>query len=303
MIELEFDEVEPQAPWTLESLNARIDALEVGEVLRIEDLSNELYHKSHGVSTSQLKVFIDCPYRYHAMYVERSIEFEDKPCFAFGRAGHTAILEPHKFELDYIRQPDDIATRTGAKWEYFKEQATRQGKEVLSGEFYDAMPKLQKSIKASKYGEILTTGGVAEVSYWMNDQESGMVIKCRPDYELKGGKIISDLKTSVSTKPSKIERKFKELGYHIQDALYSYIVKPDAFVFVAIESKAPHVVTAPIEFDADVKRLGYLKFKKALRDLKQCHESGVWPMYTEKKVVISATKYELNEIERLEGEL
>lgn len=306
MFEVEFDDfdIPEKEPSELEALNARIEALAGGEVLRVEGLSSDLYRAALGVSTTQIKTFIDCPYRYWAQYVEKSVTFENKPYFAFGRAGHTAVLEPEKFNLEYVRQPDDIKTRAGAKWEYFNKRSGDEGKEVLTAEFYDAMPKLQKAIDANKWGKILTTGGVAEVSYFMRDVETNMIIKCRPDYEIRtpGGLIISDLKTSESVKPSKINRKFKDLGYHVQDALYSYIVQPAQFVFVAIESKAPYIVTAPIEFDESVKRLGYLQFRKALKELRSCMKSNIWPMYTDKKHVIAASDYDNYLIEKLENE-
>lgn len=289
--------------WTKESLNARLGSLQPGEILRIEDLPNDVYHSSKGVSTSKIKKFIECPYLYYCHFVAKTVEFKDQVHFAFGDAGHTTILEPEKFESRYVRQPDSIKVRRGAEWDIFEGKAKAQGKKVLSADQWDAMPELRKAIDMHPTANRYLTGGCAEVSYFTKDEDTGLIIKCRTDYEIQGagGLVLTDLKTSDTVDPRFIPAKFKKLGYHIQDAIYSYITGAAGFVFVAIQSSAPHIVTAPVIMSENAKRKGYLDFRKALQGIKECHDSGVWPMYTDKPVMIELNKFEENELEQLEG--
>lgn len=272
-MEVEFDT--PKLEWTVESLNARLKNLKVGEILRIEGLPNSVYHRANGISCTQLKLFMDCPYKYWHKYIDGNYEEESKAYFAFGRAGHTTILEPHKFEAEFMRQPEGMR-RDGAEWERLKAKAAKANKEILTAEQWDLQPKLLEALERSDYGRKLTSGGVAEVSYFKRDIETGMVIKARPDY-MKGN-IIIDLKTSDSAKPSNIDRKFRNLGYDMQDAMYTDVVEADDFCFVVIESSAPFTVTAPVMFDETLKELAHKRYRKALKELQVCYELDVWPI-------------------------
>lgn len=297
---MNFDFDETPEEWTVDTLNKRLDALVVGEQLRIEDLPNEIYHQCKGVSTSKLKLFIECPYKYHAMYIAMTMAFEDKQYFSFGRAGHTTLLEPHKLDKEFTCMSDYSGTGSAAKRALFEAQAKREGKEILTQAQWDAQPLLRKAIDAHPTAKRLLSNGVAEVSYFIRDAETDLIIKCRPDYMISD--LIVDLKTSDTTDPRFVGAKFRKMGYDIQDALYTDVVQAENFVFVAIESKAPYVVTAPIIFDDSVKRLGYLKYRKAIRELKRCMDTDHWSMYTEKTLTIKASKFDLDELQKLENE-
>jgi hypothetical protein len=292
------------APRTIETLNARLKLLQPGEVLRIEGLPNEIYHAVIGVSCSKLKVFInDCAFMYKATFIDKLVSFEHKSYFDFGSAGHTIILEPHKFDSEYCKMPDYSGEGSKAKRDRFNMLAEKRGQTPLSESVYDTMPKLRAAIDANPQAKAFTSGGVAEVSYFKRDEETGLIIKARPDYMI--GNVIVDLKTSDTVNPKFLPSKFSKLGYDIQGAMYCDVVGADAFFFVAIQSAAPYMVTAPIMFDSTKRKIARIKYRNALRDLKQCMDSGVWPAYqpNEKRAfVLKANKFEINELEKLESE-
>lgn len=298
---LDFGDDSGPLEWTIESLNARLLRLKVGETLRIDDLSNDIYHGCFGVSCSKLKLFMECPYKYYAHFVEKSVPYVHKRQFDFGNAGHTTILEPEKFKSTYVREPDYSGAGSKAKMDHFYAQSKREGKTVLKAEDYDFQPYLTKAIARNKYATRMTQGGVSEVSFFTLDAETGLIVKVRPDYMI--GDMITDLKTTVAHGLKAINRAFKNLNYHLQDAMYSDIAGADYFYFIAIEKVPPFIVTAPIEFPEGLKRIGYLKYRKAMRDLKNCMDTGVWPSYTNEKHVIEMTKFERNELEKLEQEI
>lgn len=300
-MEFDFGQNDKPEPWTIESINARLAKLKSGEVLRIEGLPNEIYHGCDGVSCSKLKVFIDeCPYEYYETFIAKSVPFVDKPHFKFGEAGHTKILEPDQFDKRYAVMPPFSGTGSMVQKERFEQRMEQEGKKVLSQNQWDAMPHLRRAIDSNPIAKKLTSGGVAEVSFFKLDEETGLLIKCRPDYIIDN--LIIDLKTCDTVKEGLIDKKFKSFGYHIQDQMYLDITGLDEFCFVAVKSKPPYTVNPAVDFDDDVKRLGYMLYRKGLRDLKQCIDTGVWPMQTKGRYTIKANKLDKQKLEELENE-
>lgn len=287
-------------PWTIETLNARLEQLAPGERLIIDDLPDDIYHGAIGVSSSKLKLFIECPQKYHAKYIAKIIPDPEKAYFDFGKAVHTTFLQPWLFASSYVRQPDEIKVRRSKAWDEFKAKADANGQVVLTSDQWDDIPILRQSLESKPKAKALTTGGVAERSIFTRDVETGLIIKCRPDYMI--GSLIIDLKSDASADPRFFGAKAKKLGYHIQDALYTDVAQADEFAFLVVESSRPFVITAPVILDADVKRLGYLKYRKAMRELKRCMEHNVWPAYTDVAVTVGLNAFEAQELDALENE-
>lgn len=290
----EFDFV-----WTVESLNKTLDGLKPGERFVIDGLPNDIYHDCQGVSCSKLKLFIECPAKYKAKYIDKIIPDKEKDYFNFGNAAHTLVLEPHLFDSTYIKQPEHIGTRHGKEWDKCKAKADSKGQIVLTASQWEDMPILKQSIANTPNALRLTRGGIAERSIFVRDKETGLILKCRPDYMIKD--LIVDVKTTKSADPKWVGHDFKKLGYHVQDAMYSDIAKASEFVFLAIESERPFLITAPVHMTRPAKRLGYLKYRKALIDLKECMYSGVWPSYTDETVKVDLNKFEQEELNNLES--
>jgi hypothetical protein len=286
--------------WTIESLNSRLEQLLPGERLIIDGLPDDVYHGSNGISCSKLKLFLECPQKYKAKYIDGMIPDAEKSYFDFGKAAHCMVLEPWAFNERYICQPDDINVRRGNAWDAVKSSADAAGQVVLTQQQWEDMPLLRQSLEANSTALALSTGGVSERSIFMRDVETGLIIKCRPDYTI--GNIIVDLKTSDTADPRFFGAKAKRLGYHIQDAMYSDIAQAEEFCFFVIESERPFVITAPVIMEPPVKRLGYLKYRKALREIKQCMDSGIWPAYTADPVYVELNGWEQSELDDLESQ-
>lgn len=277
-------------------LNKRLAELKPGELLVKENLHAEVYHGCDGVSNSKLKLYLECPAKYKARYITGEAPQKETKAFDLGKAAHCLILEPELFHSEFVRQPDDIKVRRGKKWDEFK--AAHEGMVVLTGDDWEACQRIRDSVERSHFGAKLLNGGKAEVSYFKRDEETGLVIKCRADYLL--GDLLVDVKTAVSAHPDEFSRKAKQLGYHLQDAIYRDIAGLDEFAFLAVEKEPPYVVTAPILFDADARRLGLLKYRRALNDLAESIEFDHFPGYTSEPVVVGLKPWEQSELEKLE---
>lgn len=278
-------------------LNKTLSALKPGQALKKLGLNAEVYHRCDGVSTSRLKVFIDCPAKYKAMYITREMERPSGRQFDLGKAAHSFILEPHKFHDEFVRQPDEIKIRRGKAWDEFNE--ANADKVILNSDDWEGCQRIRDAVERHHFGSRLLSGGKAEVSFFKRDAETGLIVKCRTDYLL--GDLIVDVKTTASAQPEEFGRYAKNLGYPLQDAIYRDVTGLPEFAFLAVEKVAPYVVTAPILFDDEVRRLGMAKYRKALRELAHALQFDDFPGYTSQPVVIGLKPWELHELESLEG--
>lgn len=278
-------------------LNKALASLRPGEVLKKINLNAEVYHRSNGISTSRLKVFIDCPAKYKAMYITGEMEKPAGRQFDLGKAAHCLILEPQKFHSEFVRQPDEIKIRRGKAWDEFAE--AHADKVVITGDDWEACQRIRSAVECHSFGSRLLKGGKPEVSFFKRDVETGLIVKCRTDYLL--GDLIVDVKTAASAHPEEFGRNAKNMGYPLQDAIYRDVTGLPEFAFLAVEKTAPYVVTAPILFDDDARRLGYVKYRKALRELAHAIEFDLFPGYASSTVVIGLKPWEMSELETLEG--
>ncbi len=276
-------------------LNKRLAKLKCGELLVKEGLHDEVYHGCDGVSNSMLKLYIECPAKYKAKYITGELVAKESKALDVGRAAHCLVLEPEKFHGAFVRQPSEIKVRRGKVWDEFKE--LHADKTILTAEDWEVCQRIRASVERSHFGSRLLYGGKPEVSYFKRDEETGLVIKCRADYVL--GDLIVDVKTAASAHPEEFSRVAKRLGYHMQDAMYRDITGLPEFAFLAVEKEAPFVVTAPILFDEESRRLGHLKYRKALNDLSESIAFDHFTGYTTEPVVVGLKPWEKTELENL----
>lgn len=277
-------------------LNKQLDTLKVGELLIKKNLNSEVYHRCKGISNSKLKLFISCPSKYKAKYITGELENKPSKVFDLGKAAHGLILEPEKFESEFIRQPDSIAVRRGKAWDQFKEE--NQGKIIITGDDWKHCHGIRDSVRNHTFGNRLLTGGKAEISYFKRDAETGLIIKCRPDYML--GDLIVDVKTAASSEPEAFGKHAVSLMYHMQDAIYRDITGLPDFAFLAVEKEPPYVVTAPVLFDEESRHYGYLAYRDGLTRLADAMDFDLFEGYTTKPVVISMKPWEKSKYKHLE---
>lgn len=278
-------------------LNKELATLKPGQLMVKKKLHADVYHGAAGVSTSRLKLFIQCPAKYKAQYITGELVPPKSDAFDLGSAAHGLLLEPQKFNSEFVIQPERIKTRRGKAWDEFQEQNV--GRTVIRRHDWEHCHAIREAVLSHPFGNKLLSGGTSEISYFKRDEQTGLIIKCRADYIL--GDLIVDLKTTVSAAPDDFRRSALRLNYHLQDAIYRDIIGLQEFAFLAVEKEAPYVVTAPIMFDEDARRLGFLKYRKALNDLADAIAFDHFPGYSSDPVVMDLTPWDKKELEQLEG--
>ena len=116
----------------------------------------------------------------------------------------------------------------------------------------------------------------------------GVPVRCRFDaFADTGNQLIGiDLKTTGTSASAKgFERAIASFGYDVQQGHYQATYEasegvPCAFVFVAVETTAPHLVQVH-QLSEQWRQIGAEKAKRARDIFAACTESGVWPGYPE----------------------
>lgn len=249
------------------------------------DLAPDEYRKAPGISKTGLDRIAQSPAHYKA-YLEG--EFKETPALRFGRVAHMAILEPERFAVEVVQEPDipSKVTKEGKKrWAEFQE--IHKGCTIIKAEDMNKIKKIRESILAHDAArKLLDYPGKSEVSYFWKDPETGQECKCRVDYVRADG-ILVDFKTTEDASPRTFTKAVANFRYHVQDAFYSDGVglttlgPIKAFVFLVAEKSPPFGVATYI-LDPYAVMVGRKLYQRDLRRYAECMESQSWPAYSEK---------------------
>jgi hypothetical protein len=151
---------------------------------------------------------------------------------------------------------------------------------------------IQRHPKASK---LLKAGsGVAELSAYWRDPESGVLCRCRPDWWRHDG-VLVDLKSCRDASEEGFRKSLYDWGYYKQDPYYQdgarmaleqseggiSMPAPTAFVFVAIETVAPYACNVFL-LDPEDRETGRRHYRTALNTYAECVKTNTWPSYSNK---------------------
>lgn len=246
-------------------------------------ISNESYHASEGVSRSFLWRLLD----YSPKHAQAGIE--ETEAMTFGTATHTAILEPERFEKEYVAIPADCRVGSGKgqkeRLKAFRGDLKANGQTEIKGEDRASIVAMAESIhKHPVAGPLLSGDGVSELSGYFMDPMYDVLVKVRPDWLRKDNRIIVDLKKTTDARRRKFLTKVEALGYYMQAFLTLYGVTQitgklhTEFYFVVIEDKPPYelmVYHASEEFI----HMGNIDYVKAMRIYSECLKANTWPGY------------------------
>ena len=205
----------------------------------ILDIPIDEYHRHPNISSSDVKAVAT---RSLAHWKYKT--YKASSAFALGSAVHALVLEPHKDLV--VRGPED---RRGAKWKDASLAADLDGKILLTESDFDLARQIADAVRANPVvrGWLAEPWFVAEASFFADDSETGVNIKCRPDGWIPNGGIVFDIKTTRDASPEGFPREMRSYGYDLQAAFYLRTLREagfDAkkFIFVAVEKEPPYAV-------------------------------------------------------------
>lgn len=240
-------------------------------------LSNEAYHADRSaVSNSMLKQILRSPAHLQAYLKE---PHKETPAMAIGTALHCSILEPDRFNYDYLVWIG--GDKRGKVWDAFQEEVP--GKKIMKPDEMKLVMGMRNAVLS--YSEFPLAAaidrGQSEFSIKWTDPETGL--RCKSRFDSVSDYAILDLKKTQDARPEKFIRSCVELNYDLQAAMYTEgckqaLGKSVPFYFIAVEEDAPHGVWVH-EAGASLLESGMEKYRRALALYKRCLDTGEWPGY------------------------
>jgi hypothetical protein len=262
-----------------------------------QDLPAAEYHAAEGASKSLLWEFGQASTPLHFKKRKPKVATLD---MQFGTVNHVAILQPELLHLAYYTRPEKYpstpkATKANpapdkvmkpwngnSDWckDWLEEHKDRP---VLTSEQVASIPKIVARVEAlEEFGQALDHGQ-SEVSFFKKDEETGLMLKCRPDLVATDRNNVTwlfDPKKVQSGCANKkdFEAQAYNLGYHVQAASYLHITGATHFVFVPFDDDEPFDA---IQWRATREFLdaGYREWRRLLLAYAECFKTDKWPGY------------------------
>lgn len=245
------------------------------------DMPIEDYHAHDSISNSGLSLVSRSPahYAFAAPWKQtRAVEI--------GTAFHTALLEPERYESEYFTSSENDRRKV----DYKDAAKVYGGDKTLTKTEGESIKVMYESIRANTEAlALFEKDGWAEVSIFVQDPETGCVMRCRFDWLTVDGEGV-DLKKTQDCREFAFSKSLYVYRYHCQAAMYSEIYKLatgealKAFKILAVEENAP---CANILYDIDPLALqyGHQQYREALTEYANASKSGIWETYTGTGVV------------------
>lgn len=235
------------------------------------DISFREYLDIDAVNSSSLKNMFVSPKKYKHM-----LDFDKKTkSMSIGTAAHSAILEPEKFNENYI---EFDGTRRGKQWELFKSENSES--EIVTTSEMQSILSIRDSVVAHNKSMELLSGGTPEVTVIFNDATTGILCKARIDYLDRAYRFFTDLKTAREVDHHNFSRQSAQLMYHFQFGFYRMALHTITGVWIPVKCVAAQnalpfdVVAYNISTQALDKGIGMVA--DCLSTLAQCRESDTW---------------------------
>ena len=261
------------------------------------DLSNENYHAGPGISKSGISLILDSPQKFKARYID-GLKAETTPAMVIGSATHTAVFEPHLFDAEYAVCPKcDKRTKIG-KEVYEQFCASAGSKTIITEDDLTKISAIRDAVRNHPKAGPLVSDEQNEIenSIFCTDEETGLLVKVRPDCIQEHREIIIDLKTTTNSSYGAFSKACFDLTYYIQAGMYLSVARQHGlnvtnFVFVVVEKEPPYAIGI-YWADKRMIELGYDEFCRGMKIYAECLSSGVWPGYNNDQVVeISLPKW------------
>lgn len=260
----------------------------------VEGLPAAMYHGTHGrASNNGLKKLLKSPAHFAASITGK--DAKDTPALRFGRIVHLAILEPTLFLAHKVVAPEFKGTGSKAAKAEWEKRLPPNSIILDDAEEEARITGMLNRLLAHRVAANLLKTGVAEVSGFWTDPETGVKCRIRPDY-LRKGPMVLDYKTTEDASYEEFRRSAYFYGYPLQAAFYCEGVSQilgkrcDDFVFIAQEKAAPYELMV-YPADEGFLDFGRRQMRKALRTFAECQRTGAWPGYPEQPVNLGLPPY------------
>jgi exodeoxyribonuclease VIII len=219
-----------------------------------------------------------------------------------GTAIHTALLEPERFNAEYVLLKETKDRRASE----YKAAVKVHGSErvLVSSEAAHVAGMQEQVLSHTPIPE-----GYSELSVFATCPDTGVLMKCRFDRLTHDGLAV-DVKKTRDSRPDEFAKSVFNYRYHVQDAFYRYVFECATgqqlrgFEFLAVEENPPHS-SAFYELCEESQRIGHDEAMRDLQTYADCVNSNSWPTYGGKETTIislpawALAKYEDDLVEEI----
>lgn len=223
-----------------------------------------------GLSYSGAKDILRSPFLYKW---KRENPQPTSPAMEVGQAVHSAVLG---------KGPIPRLIDGGRGKAEREAEAREAGCIPLTADDYDSVGAMAQAVAShDEAGRAIANAKRREVAAIAQHPETGVWLRAYADALHEGNRYGVDLKTGREGTLEDFSRVAYNLGYHIQAAVTLTIMEwlgtpLDAFLFVIVESKAPHLVGVR-ELSEPFIDLGREQLARALNLYATCTEADTWP--------------------------
>lgn len=255
------------------------------------------------------KIIMESPFHFWAnspMNPKKPVRKEPAH-FRIGRASHDMFLQPEIWRREYHVTPDGFDQRKQKQYSEAIEArdfALDMGKTILSFTEKQQVDQLADAIGLNDLAGAAMADGVAEQTIVWQDEETGVWLRCRPDFlpnaVIAGAdlRVVSDLKFMAprACTPEGFSRAIFNFGYHIAAAFYFagieavYGHRPTNWVHIVVEKEFPFSVQIYELPQSDID-LGAFQMREAIRTFADCLEKDSWPSFAPDPVMVGLPPY------------
>jgi len=246
----------------------------------ITHIPNEEYHARDGVSSSAVKSV----FKKSVAHWKGEKRNPNNPAFAMGTAVHANLLEKERNLV--VKGPK---TKSSVAFKTMKDNLDKDQVLLTEVEFNVANCIARGALANPLCATALNhTDRVNEVSIFVEDPISGLMLKTRPDLMIESENTVYDVKTTQDASPSGFLRECVKYGYFLQGAHYVYTCQLagldiSEFSFIACEKSAPFIshmhVMGPEIMEWATEKLHKTLATIASADSVQSYDTG-WGDYT-----------------------
>ena len=222
---------------------------------------NNEYHSSDGIGKTNVCDIYEsiAQYEMHKASPQKPTDPMIK-----GSAFHDLVLLPNEYHKNYFVSPT-VGKTTKAHKQCVLDHPHQTV--ITSGMADDCFRMRDALYDNPSIKEVLDSKTILrEVSIWVKDPPTGLLLKIRPDIITDG--VIYDLKSTIAPHSRAFLHSVYKYSYHVQSAFYQYCaglngMKISNFVFLVVGSKPPYL-TAIYDINEELLDEGYEKFERAL---------------------------------------
>ncbi len=213
-------------------------------------------------------------------------ETEDKTVFDLGSAAHNMVLRQDSWREDIVVIDKPDWRSKPAREE--RDEAREAGRHPVLRDQYENLDRMVSVLERHPQAGRAFTGGTPEVSLFWKDPDTGIWMRCRPDYApAKPTDPWPDYKTTQEGRPDRWDRRFTlDHGGVMRSAFYEegirrcYGVESPTLYYVVQEIAAPYAVTVRVvDSDSELMKIGRAMLHKAITFWAESLKTGRWPGY------------------------